>query len=193
MTAMQRLLHVGFEASLHLLDDLVDAEARRPLARRIVLECSEEFSRHGRCGEEDSSAVGHQPVVVGVRGNIGSLVGVRPKVEQLRDPQARERFRPDPHRSLRALLLEDDFPILVAKRHQVAIVVEIEESISGALGLPAGEVGQLVVAIEMNLEGLRTGLMALEQLLLDIRITAAAKNVGIQSSPLTISLEIEPG
>src|SRR5215472_12773747 len=64
------------KAALHLLDDLVDREARWPLARRVVLEGREELTDDGLRGIEDASGVSYGPVVVGVGCDIGPLVGV---------------------------------------------------------------------------------------------------------------------
>src|SRR5271156_753661 len=55
----------GLKAPLHLLDQLVDAEARRPLARRIVLERREEFAGNGLRRDERGRTVAHEPIVVG--------------------------------------------------------------------------------------------------------------------------------
>src|SRR5262245_44098781 len=94
------------EASLHLLDDLVDAEARRPLARRVFLESLQELTNHGGTDLYCAGSIRNEPVVIGVGGDIGSLIGIGPQVEQLRHAQARERLGPDAQRPRRALLLE---------------------------------------------------------------------------------------
>ena len=51
----------------------------------------------------------------------------------------------------------------------------------------AGEVIRLVVAVEVDPVGPLAGLAALEELLLDIRLSAAASRVGSQSSPAKMS------
>ena len=45
----------------------------------------------------------------------------------------------------------------------------------------------------MDHEGLGAGLMPLEQLFLDVRFSGRREKGGIQSRPLTISVEYEPG
>src|SRR6266850_7387574 len=115
------------KASLHLLDELVDAEARGPLTRWIFLEGSQKWAHEGLRREEWGRTVAHEPVVVGVRRNVGALVGVRPQVEEFRDAQLGKRLGPDSHRALRALLLEDNLPVFIAQGHDIAIVVEVEK------------------------------------------------------------------
>jgi hypothetical protein len=67
------------------------------------------------------------------------------------------------------LLGEYEFPIVVAQTSQIAIVGEIEKLLTRALLLRAGQVRQQVVAVEMHLVGHAAGLVAGEQLLLDVR------------------------
>ena len=68
------------------------------------------------------------------------------------------------------MLLEDDLPVFEAQGHEVAVVIEVDELLARALVLLAREIGQLVIAIEVDLEGLCPRLMALEQLFLDVRL-----------------------
>jgi hypothetical protein len=82
----------------------------------------------------------------------------------------RPRLGPDSQRSLRALLLEDDLPVLVAQGNEVAVVVEVDELLARAALLLACEVRKLIIAVEMDREGLASGLVALEQLVLNVGI-----------------------
>src|SRR4030095_15403017 len=91
-------------------------------------------------------------------------------VKDFRDTQLSERLRPDSQRARRALLLEDNLPVFVAQRDDIAIVVDVDELLASTALLLSREVGQLVIPIEMDLEGLASGLMTLEQLVLDIRL-----------------------
>src|SRR5215813_11371222 len=50
------------EASLHLLDELIDAEARRPLTRWILVERGEEWADDGGRRDEYACSVRHEPV-----------------------------------------------------------------------------------------------------------------------------------
>jgi hypothetical protein len=65
---------------------------------------------------------------------------------------------------------EHHLPILVAQGHDVAIVVQVDELLARAALLLAHEVRKLVIAVEMDLEGLGSGLVALEKFVLDIRV-----------------------
>src|SRR4051794_32230261 len=89
-----------------LLDRLVDAEGRRTLARWELPEGLQEL-RGDRGRVEDQEVVPEQPLVVGVRGDVGVLERVGTEVEQLRHPQRHERLGPYLERSRHSLLHED--------------------------------------------------------------------------------------
>src|SRR5262249_39892835 len=131
---------------------LVDAEAGRLLPWWKLLEAldplrDKELSRHE---EEDPS---HQPVAVVNGFALGLFERVAAQVEEARDSELDERLRPDLKR-LRALLGEHRFPVVVTKRHQVAVVAPVEELLArGLLGI-ALEVRNQVVTVEMDLERL---------------------------------------
>ena len=80
-------------------------------------------------------------------------------------------------------------------RDQLAVVVEVGELVARALRLLAGQVGQLVVAVEVDLEGRcrRVGCQPLSSRSLTSVSPAAASSVGNQSRPENISLETSPG
>src|SRR5262245_31079708 len=61
----------------HLVDHLVEAEARRLLSRREFLEGAEELADRSLRRHEQIDAAEH-PVVVGIRRNLRVLVRVRP-------------------------------------------------------------------------------------------------------------------
>ena len=111
-----------------------------------------------------------QPVPVGVRGDVGPLVGVRPQVEHLRHAQVGERLGPDLHRALLALLGEDELEVLVTHADDLTVVVEVDEAVACALVGLAGEVVELVVPVEVVLVLLAVNGGALEQ---------AFRNVGV--------------
>ena len=125
------------EASLHLLDHRVDAETRRTLARRIVLERLKELADRRQHAVQDPG-IGHEPVVIRVRGNIGPLVGVGAQIEHLREAQLGKGFGPNAHGSGCPLFFENHFPVLVAHRDDIAVIVEIDELFSRAVRLLAG-------------------------------------------------------
>ena len=89
------------------------------MPRRELLERVEEHRRHRR-RVEDEEVVPQEPLVVGVRRDVGVLEGVGAQVEQLGHPQRGERLRPDPQRALAALLGEHDLPVLEAHRDEFA-------------------------------------------------------------------------
>src|SRR4029450_9467185 len=80
-------LRLRFEALLHFLDELIDAEARRSLTRRKFLKRGQKRAHDRGSGDERSGTVRYEPVVVGVRRDIRPLVGVRPQIEEFRDTQ----------------------------------------------------------------------------------------------------------
>src|SRR5262244_2616898 len=110
LTLAPQLASGCVEASLHLLDHLVDAETRRTLARRIVLERLKELADRRQHAVQDPG-VGHEPVVIRVRGNIGPLVGVGAQIEHLRKAQLGEGFGPNAHGAGCPLFLEYHFPV----------------------------------------------------------------------------------
>jgi hypothetical protein len=79
--------------------------------------------------------------------------GVHAQIEQGRRPHADERFAPDLDRAFDPLLAEHDLPIVHAHRHELAVVVEVEEIPARQLFLLSGQVRELVVAVEVNFVG----------------------------------------
>ena len=77
-------------------------------------------------------------------------------------------LRPDIE-PMRLLLEEDRLPLVVAQAGEVAVVGPIEELAACVLTL-AGQQVALIIAVEMNLEGLAGGIVALEKLGLDLRL-----------------------
>jgi hypothetical protein len=66
------------------------------------------------------------------------------------------------------LLHEDDLPVVEAKRHEIAVVREVDEPLARAGLLLACQVRQQVVSVDMHLERLVGRLVALLQLLDDV-------------------------
>ena len=70
---------------------------------------------------------------------------------------------------MRLLLHEHRLPLLVAKAGKVAVVGPVEEFAALVRALARKQVA-LVVAVEVNLESLAGGIVALQQLVLDVRL-----------------------
>src|SRR5262245_14447920 len=89
----------------HLLQYLFDAEARRLLARREVLERVDELG-HQRLSGDDKERPLEGPIVVGIRGYVCPLIWVQTQVEYLGQAAADERRGPDFQRAFDLLLAE---------------------------------------------------------------------------------------
>src|SRR5262245_59423738 len=100
-------------AFLHLLQYLIEVEAGRLLSLGIVFERRQELA-DDRLRRDKREGVIHDPIVVGVGGSIGALVRIGAKIEYLRETQSCERFGPDPQRSRRTLLHEDELKVVIA-------------------------------------------------------------------------------
>src|SRR5262245_46090003 len=109
------------ERLLHLLDDLIYAKARGLLPGRETLEARQELRHTCLCGNQKKDVVEY-PVVVGVRGVVGTFVGISPKVEDLRDTQGYKRLGPNSQRPYGALLHEHHLPVVIAKAGKIAVV-----------------------------------------------------------------------
>src|SRR5262245_45632507 len=79
---------------LHLLEHLVEAEARRLLSRRELLEALQELRDTGLRRHEQVDTPEH-PVPVCVRGFYRALVRIHPQIEDIRRTQHDEWFQPD--------------------------------------------------------------------------------------------------
>src|SRR5262249_45009487 len=149
---------------------LIDAEARWPLAWRIVFECRQELANDRRTGHNYAGSVRHQPVIICIGSDIGALIGIGAEIEEFWNAQLGEGLRPDAHRSVDALLFKYDLPVLDSRRYEISVIVEIDEFLARAVRLLGGQIGKLVVAVEMHLEGLAGGLITGQQLLLDVGV-----------------------
>ncbi len=169
------LVRLGFDLLaahrlLQLFHCLVDREGRWALAWREVLERLEELAGQ-RAAREQDVALLQFPTVVGVGGDVGLLVGVGVQVVHLREPQRRERLAPHGERAGDTLFQEDDFPILDPHGDDVAVVVEVEEPAPRAFLDLAGQIGKLVVAVDVDLVDLAADVHALEEFVLHIGIS----------------------
>ena len=66
---------------------------------------------------------------------VGGLEGIRAQVEELREPQRDEWLFPD-LQAMGALFSEDDLPLVIAEAHERALVIEVEELVARARGVP---------------------------------------------------------
>ena len=66
-----------------------------------------------------------------------------------------------------ALFLKDDLVLLIAQGGQIAVVPKIEEFLARVGGF-AGEIGGLVVTVEVDLEGFAADFHAFEELFLQV-------------------------
>src|SRR3954447_16351644 len=82
MSSERFLLPAFGERGLEFGHGLVDGEAGRLLTRRELFEALKELGDKRRGRKHENAAV-NQPVPVGIRGDVGALEGVSPKVEQL--------------------------------------------------------------------------------------------------------------
>ena len=96
-----------------LLLRIADGERSRLPARRKLLECLQEFANIGRDWRKNEDAV-QNPIVVSVRRDLPTLLGVAPQVQQRRKTQDGPGFRPGLHGLREAMLHKDDLPVVVA-------------------------------------------------------------------------------
>lgn len=115
------------------------------------------------------------PVPVSVRRNVGFLIRIGAKVEHFRDAQLRKGLCPNLQSAQCPLLLEDQLPILITKRHEVAVVVEVEKLLTRAAWGLADQVVELIVSVEVVFIALSVNSCALQQPVLDIRVTRSGE------------------
>jgi hypothetical protein len=97
------------------------------LALRILREGRQEFADVGLRRDQQVDVI-DQPIVVGVRGDVRALEGVRAEIEQLWHAKGDERLGPDPGRAGLSLFQEYQLPIVVPQRDELPVVVAVNES-----------------------------------------------------------------
>src|SRR5271156_2393688 len=80
--------------------------------------------------------------------------------------------------SFRALLDEMDLPVAIAKRHQVAVVTPVEETRARILLHFTLPIGEQIESVDIDLEGLLTGAIALLELRHDVRLPGRSQESG---------------
>ncbi len=132
--------------------DLIDREASRPLARRILYKSFKERGGLHRCLSEQVRILG-PPVVVLIGNNVCPLKRIHTQIKDLGYAQASKRILPDIKSTRFAHFAEDRFPIAKSQADQLGIIIEIVKLLTIALRLLAKQIRQLIVSVEMNLEG----------------------------------------
>src|SRR5580692_9652292 len=99
---------------LQLRQHLIDGEARCLLSRRKLLERCQKLSDQGLRRDEQEDVV-HNPIVIGVRRDVGVLVRIGPQIEELRNSQMSEWFSPEFKCASGTLLGEYDLPVVIAQ------------------------------------------------------------------------------
>src|SRR6185369_3759810 len=100
---------------------------------------------------------------------VRALEGIAQQIEELGESQGHEGILPDIE-AMGPLFGENELPAPVAQGDELPVVAEVEEFLAGRFRRLPGEVGEEVVSVEVDLEGLVADLVAGEQLLLDIRL-----------------------
>src|SRR5271157_249771 len=172
---MRRVCLFAARSGLHqLFHRLVDREAGGLLPGRELFERHQHLTDNilNREGDEGAAI----PPVIVVYTLITPLERVDGEVEEDWRAERGEWSSPDLD-PLRLLNEEVDLEPLVTHGQQVAVVAEIEELLTLA-GPLASEVVGLVVAVEVDPVGPLAGLVALEELLLDIRLSRGGQQGG---------------
>src|SRR5208337_3130208 len=126
-------------ALLELVQHVFEVEAGRLLPLGVILEGGQKPADVLLRRNEQKGMV-ERPVVVGVRRDVGPLVRVDTEVEDFWHAQRGERLAPDPQCSWGALLEEHELPVVVPQRHDLGVIVAVNERIAGALVRLAGQI-----------------------------------------------------
>ena len=125
------------------------------------------LDRHGK----ERAAI---PPVIVANAFLTTLERIDLEVEEDRGAQGGKGAAPDVDAGC-FLDHEVDLQTLVAQGKEVAVITEIEEFVTITLWTLPGKVVELIVAVEMNFEGLVPGFVAGEELFLDVRHTGGGK------------------
>ena len=148
------------------LHGLVDREAAGLLPRRELLERLQVLRHDRLCRYQDKHVIDKpSDVVAGLLFRPLERVGAQ--VEQLWRAQWDQWLHPD-LQSVRLLFHEHRLVLIVTQPGEVAVIGPVKE-LAALVGALAGEKITLVVAVEMHLEALAAGVVALQELLFDVR------------------------
>ena len=147
-------VRLGYEwvALLHLAEHLVEVEAGGLLALRVFPECLQEFPDIGLRRHQQVDVI-DKPIVVGDRGDVGALEGIRAEIKDLWHAKGDKRLGPDAQRAGLPLFREHELPIVVAQRHDLLVVIAVDERDPRALLRLAGQVRHQIIAVEVDLVG----------------------------------------
>jgi len=109
---------------------------------RVFLECAEELADDSLRGYHQER-MAQQPIIVGIRRDLGAFIRVHAQIEHGRGPHANERITPDRERFFHSLFAEHKLPIIVAKANELPVVVEIEKFLTRGFILLASQVRKL--------------------------------------------------
>ena len=92
------------------------------------------------------------PVVIGIRRDVGLLVRICPQIVDFGKSERSKWLGPNTQQSLCSLLEKDQFPVLETYPDKLAVVVKVEERFAWRFFRLAGEVWQNVVPVKVNLD-----------------------------------------
>src|SRR4051812_35711782 len=144
-------------ALLQLLQNMVQVEAAGLLARRKLGVALQVLGHDGHRREEHIGTI-DAPLVVVAGLTWSDLEGIGAQVDELRETQRHKRILPY-FQANGALLHEQHFPAVIAQGGEVAVVRPVEKFLALTRS-GAGQKVALVVAIQVNLEGLARSLIA---------------------------------
>ena len=153
---------VALRRMLQLLHDLVEIETLRLLSRRIILERADEFRGESLESVCQISLV-KRPREVGVRRDLRALIGIHAQIKEQRQAPTRKRLAPDIESAGGLLFEENQLPVSNTHCDELAIVVEVDEAFTLGMLLLPGQVGELIVTIEVHLVGSIANLPAVQQ------------------------------
>jgi hypothetical protein len=80
---------------------------------------------------------------------LRAFVGIHAQIEEQRKPPSGERLSPDVESPGGLLLKENKLPVSKTYCDELAVVVDVDETLAIGMLLLAGQVRKLVIAIEM--------------------------------------------
>src|SRR6516164_3516899 len=158
-----------------LFQRLIDRERAGPLPGREILKTLNVLRDDGLRWYDDKGVLDEPSDVIASLIHA-ALERIGAQVDELGHAQLLQRLGPDVE-TLRSLLHEHRLPLLVAEPGEVAVVGPVEEFATLVRPL-AGKNVALVVAVEVDPEGLAGGLVALQQLALDVRLAGGGNEGG---------------
>src|SRR5215469_6514847 len=137
---------------LQLLQKAIEVEALRFLSRRKVFESANKVRRN-RLGSVQQKGLLQRPGVVRVRRDIRAFIWIHAQIVEFWQPPTRKRFSPDIEGAWGLLFAEDKLPISKAYRHELTVVIDVDEPLTIRVLLFPSQVRKLIISIEMYLVG----------------------------------------